>query len=237
MTNELLIVVSLAASFGGLLVFFSLFGKTGCSAWIVLCTILANIEVAVLINAFGMEQTLGNTLFASSFLATDFLSELYGKKEADKGVKIGIATSCIFILFSLLWPHYAPASGDRAMTAVKTLFSNTPRILSASLIAYAVSELLDVYLYHALWNLTKKKSGSETKYLWLRNNAATLVSQAVNIIMFNFGAFFGVYDMKTLFAITLSCYMIYIVTSLADTPFLYIARKIHTRRKLRETAR
>ena len=237
MTNELLLIISLAASFGGLLLFFSFFGKTGCTAWIVLCTVLANIEVAVLIKAFGMEQTLGNTLFASSFLATDFLSELYGKKEADKGVKIGIATACVFILFSALWPHYVPSSGDRAMTAVKTLFSSTPRILTASLAAYAVSELLDVRLYHTLWNLTKKKSGSETKYLWLRNNAATLTSQAVNIVIFNFGAFFGVYDMKTLSAITASCYMIYIVTSLADTPFLYIARKIHARRELCGTAR
>ena len=117
---------------------------------IALCTVLANIEVAVLIKAFGMEQTLGNTLFTSSFLATDFLSEFYGKKEAGKAVKIGIATSCVFILFSSLWPHYAPASGDRAMAAVKTLFSGTPRILASSLIAYAVSELLDVRLYHAL---------------------------------------------------------------------------------------
>ena len=230
MTNELLLIISLAASFGGLLVFFCLFGKTGCSVWIALCTVLANIEVAVLIKAFGMEQTLGNTLFASSFLATDFLSEFYGKKEAGKAVKIGIATSCVFILFSALWPHYAPASGDRAMAAVKTLFSGTPRILASSLIAYAVSELLDVRLYHALWDLTKKKSGSGVKYLWLRNNVATLASQAVNIVLFNFGAFFGVYDMKTLAAITASCYAIYIVTSIADTPFLYIARKIHAMR-------
>ena len=237
MTNELLLIVSLAASFGGLLVFFCLFGKTGCSAWIALSTILANIEVAVLIKAFGMEQTLGNTLFASSFLATDFLSEFYGKKEADKAVKIGIATSCVFMLFSSLWPHYVPASGDRAMAAVKTLFSSTPRILAASLVAYAASELLDVRLYHALWNLTKKASGSAAKYLWLRNNAATLVSQAVNIVLFNFGAFFGVYDMKTLAAITASCYAIYIATSLLDTPFLYVARRIHERRKLGGSAR
>ncbi|MBP3709019.1 MAG: queuosine precursor transporter [Treponema sp.] len=230
MTNELLLIISLCCSFSALLVFFQLFGKEGCMAWTCLCTVFANIEVAVLVNAFGMEQTLGNTLFASSFLATDFLSEFYGKKEAGKAVRLGIASSCVFIIFSLLVVRYVPSENDIVFASVQTLFSNTPRILIASLAGYAASELLDVQLYHALWKLTIIKSGSREKYLWLRNNIATLTSQAVNIIIFNFAAFWGVYDMKTLISITGACYVIYIFTSLLDTPFLYVARKLHTAR-------
>ena len=227
MINELLLVISLCCSFSALLVFFQLFGKDGCMAWICLCTIFANIEVAVLVNAFGMEQTLGNTLFASSFLATDFLSEFYGKKEAEKAVRLGIAASFVFIVFSLLVVRYVPSENDLVFASMQTLFSNTPRILIASLAGYAASELLDVQLYHALWKLTIMKSGSREKYLWLRNNIATLASQAVNIIIFNFAAFWGVSDMKTIISITSACYVIYIFTSLLDTPFLYIARKLH----------
>ncbi len=48
--------------------------------WTVLATIAANIEVLIMVTAFGMEMTLGNILFASTFLVTDILSELYGKK-------------------------------------------------------------------------------------------------------------------------------------------------------------
>lgn len=226
MTNELLIISSLIISFGALIIALKLFGKSGVFAWISICAILANIEVTILVHAFGMDQTLGNTLFASSFLATDILSELYGKKEANKGVWIGIFTTIIFIIFSNMWLHYIPTESDWAHSSILTLFTNTPRILIASLIAYAISELLDVKLYHAWWKLTEKKSGKKDSFLWFRNNFSTLISQAVNILIFNFGAFFSLYSIKELIKITISCYVIYIVTSLLDTPFIYLAKKL-----------
>lgn len=227
--NELLLIMSLILSFGGTVLFFKVFGKSGLFAWIGIAAILANIEVTILVNAFGMDQTLGNTLFASSFLATDILSEVYGKKDADKGVWVGIFTTVLFIVFSAMWIHYTPAEGDWAMTSVKALFSNTPRILCASLAGYAISEVLDVWLYHKWWNLTEKKTGSRSKFLWVRNNFSTLVSQLVNIVLFNFIAFYGIYKLKELILITISCYIIYVITSLLDTPFIYLAKKISTK--------
>lgn len=224
--NEFLLIISLLVSFGSTLLFLRLFGKSGLFAWIGICAVFANIEVTVLVHAFGMNQTLGNTLFASSFLATDILSEIYGKKEADKGVYVGIITTILFIIFSLIWINYIPAESDWAMPSVKTLFSHSPRILTASLAGYAVSELLDVWLYHKWWELTEKKSGSHTKFLWFRNNFSTLISQLVNIIIFNFGAFLGIYKLSELISITAACYVIYIFTSLLDTPFVYLARKM-----------
>lgn len=228
--NEILLLITLLISFSAAVLFNRLFGKSGLFAWIGICAVFANIEVTVLVNAFGMEQTLGNTLFASSFLATDILSELYGKKEADKGVYIGIITTVLFIIFSSLWIHYIPSQSDWAMPSVKALFSHTPRILIASLAGYAVSELLDVWLYHKWWNFTQKKSGSSRKFLWVRNNFSTLISQLVNIIIFNAGAFWGIYDTSELVKITAACYVIYIFTSLLDTPFVYAARKFSNKK-------
>ncbi|MCQ2587061.1 MAG: queuosine precursor transporter [Treponema sp.] len=224
--NELLLIISLLISFGGAILFLKLFGKGGLFAWIGITAVFANIEVTILVNAFGMEQTLGNTLFASSFLATDILSEIYGKKDANKGVLAGIITTILFIVLSFMWIHYIPAEGDWAMDSVKSLFSNTPRMLLASLIAYVVSELVDVQLYHLWWKLTEKKTGDSKKFLWFRNNFSTLFSQLINIVIFNFGAFWGIYTLPELFAITGACYVIYVVTSLLDTPFIYLARKI-----------
>lgn len=223
--NELFLILSLLLSFSATIIFLKLFGKGGLFAWIGISAIFANIEVTILVHAFGMDQTLGNTLFASSFLATDILSEIYGKKEADRGVKVGILTSVFFIVFSFLWTHYIPAESDWATPFIKPLFSNTPRILISSLVAYAISETIDVWLYHKWWDLTEKKTGDHKKMLWFRNNFSTLISQLVNIIIFNFGAFLGVYQMEELLKITLSCYVIYIATSLLDTPFVYLARK------------
>ena len=224
--NELFLIITLLVSFGGTILFLKVFGKGGLFAWIGIATVFANIEVTIVVHAFGMDQTLGNTLFASTFLATDILSELYGKKEANKGVLAGILTSLTFILLSFLWVHYIPAQSDWASEFVHGLFSNTPRMLLSSLIAYVVSECIDVTLYHAWWKLTEKKTGSHTKMLWFRNNFSTLISQLVNIVLFNFGAFLGIYSFKELLAITASCYVIYVATSLLDTPFVYIARKI-----------
>ena len=226
MLNEVLLIASLVVSFGAVVCSLWLFGKSGVYVWIAVCAILANIEVTVLVFAFGMEQTLGNTLFASSFLATDILSELFGKKEASKGVLIGIFATLVFIVFSSLWVHYIPSQNDWAFVSLKTLFSNTPRILLASLIGYALSEALDVFLYHFWWSLTETRSGDKTKFLWVRNNCSTLISQLVNIVVFNVAAFGGIYDVSTLLSITVSCYVIYIVTSLLDTPFVYVARFI-----------
>ena len=224
--NELLLVLSLLISFGATVLFLKLFGKSGLFAWIGICAVFANVEVLILVHAFGMDQTLGNTLFASSFLATDILSELYGKKDANKGVLVGIITTVLFILLSTMWVNYVPAEGDWAMPFVKQLFANTPRVLIASLIAYAVSEAFDVWLYHKWWTLTEKRFGNKDKYLWFRNNFSTLFSQLVNIVIFNFGAFLGIYSLSQLLSITLACYVIYIVTSLLDTPFIYLAKKI-----------
>ena len=224
--NELLLIITLLVSFGGTLLFLKVFGKGGLFAWVGIATVFANIEVTIVVHAFGMDQTLGNTLFAATFLATDILSEVYGKKEASKGVLAGIFTSLTFILLSFLWVHYIPAESDWASEFVHGLFSNTPRMLLSSLIAYAISEWIDVFLYHAWWNLTEKKTGSHTKMLWFRNNFSTLISQFVNIVIFNFGAFLGIYEFKELLSITGACYIIYIVTSLLDTPFIYFARKI-----------
>ena len=224
--NELFLIITLLVSFGGTILFLKIFGKGGLFAWIGICTVLANIEVTLLVHAFGMDQTLGNTLFAATFLATDILSEIYGKKEATKGVLAGIFTSLSFILLSFMWVRYIPAEGDWASEYVKGLFSNTPRMLLSSLIAYAISETVDVLLYHAWWNLTEKKTGNHKKMLWFRNNFSTLISQFINIVLFNFGAFLGIYSLKELISITASCYVIYIATSLLDTPFIYLARKI-----------
>lgn len=223
--NELLIFLTLLVSYFAAVLFNRFFGKSGLFAWIGICAIFANIEVTILVHAFGMEQTLGNTLFASSFLATDILSEIYGKKEADKGVFIGIITTVLFILFSIIWQFYIPSQNDWALPSVKTLFSHTPRILLASLFGYALSEILDVWLYHKWWNFTQKRCGDGKKFLWVRNNFSTLLSQLVNIIVFNFGAFFGIYSLSELIKITAACYIIYIFTSILDTPFVYLARK------------
>ena len=97
MPNEILIILSFLLIYGGVVLFYRLFGKKGLLAFNVMATLLANIEVLLVVRAFGIEMTLGNVLFASTFLITDILSENHGKK-----TPTGPSSSA----------HYAPSSSS-----------------------------------------------------------------------------------------------------------------------------
>lgn len=229
MQNEILLIVSLILIFSTVLILFRLFQEQGLYLWTVIATISANIEVLIVVDAFGMEMTLGNILFASTFLITDILSELYGKKSAQTAVYLGIATSVIFIILSQSWMLYAPNENDFASPAIRTVFSNTPRLMAVGIIVYVIVQLFDVWAYHKWWAFTEKKFGDRKKFLWLRNNGSTLISQFLNTILFTWGAFLGTHNTSTLVSIAFSSYVIFLATSLADTPFVYLARYLYQR--------
>ncbi len=230
--NELILAVSVVFIFGAVLLAYRLFGDVGLYGMTVTVTILSNIEVLILVVAFGMEQTLGNVLFAATFLITDILSENSGKKAANRAVLLGICASVFFALLTYSWMLYVPAESDWAMPSIRAIFSTTPRMVLASMSVYAVSQFLDVWLYHKWWDLTDKRFGDHRRFLWLRNNGSTLISQLVNTVLFNLAAFAGMegYTPPLLTSIILSGYAIYVVTSLLDTPAVYIARRIHDKK-------
>jgi len=230
--NELLLILSIPLIFGLMLACFAFLHKDGLYLWTVLATIAANIEVLILVRAFGMEMTLGNVMFASTFLVTDILSEIYGKEDSKKAVKIGIATSLSFLVCSQLWLLFKPSENDFASDAIHTIFSNTPRLMLASLAVYIICQFFDVWLYHFIWDRTSKKDPNAERFLWLRNNGSTLTSQLLNTILYNIFAFGGLYSWRTIGSIIISCYVIFIVTSLADTPFIYLARRYARTKRL-----
>lgn len=230
MSNELLLVFSLILIYGCVLLWYVLFDVKGLYCWTVLATVAANIEVMILVRAFGVEQTLGNILFASTFLVTDILSELAGKEEANKAVNIGILTSVCFILISQGWLLYTPSENDFVFSSIKMVFSNTPRVMIASLIVYMIVQKFDVWMYHKWWQFTNRKFHDSHRFLWLRNNGSTMLSQLLNSVLFTFAAFAGIYDVTTIWNIIGVSYVIFIITSLADTPIVYLARYMKERK-------
>lgn len=235
MRNELLLLGSVVLIYGVVLISYRLFGKNGLYAMTVISTILANIEVLLMVDAFGMEQTLGNVMFASTYLITDILSENEGKKSAAFAVWLGVFASVVMLLFSQYWLLYTPASSDWAGEHIRAIFSTTPRMLLASLLGYVISQRFDVWLYHRWWKLTSDKTGDTHRFLWLRNNGSTLISQIINTVLFTMVAFAGWYDTKTLFSIMISSYIVFIFTSLLDTPAVYIARRMNEKGRIRNS--
>ena len=224
--NELLLIGSLFLVYGAVLIAYRLFGKAGLYTFSAVATILANIEALLLIDAFGMEQTLGNVLFAATFLITDILSENESKRDAGKAVSLGVFASAMMFLITQYWFLYTPAGSDWARDPLQMIFSTTPRMVLASMLGYIISQTFDVWLYHKWWDFTTKRFGDAHRFLWLRNNGSTLISQIVNTVVFTLTAFAGRYSTSLLLSIMASSYVIYIFTSLLDTPMVYLARKL-----------
>lgn len=219
--NESLFFISLIINFVGVLCSYKFFGKIGIFCWIAIATIIANVEVLKCVDIFNMALTLGNVTYGSIFLATDILNEKYGVETAQKSVFVGFFALLTFTLVTQVDLHYVPNSSDFVAEAMKTLFTITPRVCFASMFAYFISNITDVYLYA----LVKKFLPSD-KFLWLRNNSATMISQLIDTLIFTYVGFVGVFESSIVFELFITTYCIKLLIAILDTPFLYIAKKI-----------
>lgn len=219
MFNEVLWFIFMLFDLSVVLLAFRRWGKTGLYVSIACAGIICNIQVVVLVELFGLVATLGNVVYASIFLATDILSEHYGVKEARKGVWIGfffLAWATIAMQFAI---NFIPVQieGNRAEYLVE-IFRFMPRIAVASLIAYLVSQ------HHDIWAFDFWKQKTSGKYLWLRNNASTWVSQLADTLVFTLIAFYGEVEVDVLVDIVITTYALKLIVAVVDTPFLYLSR-------------
>ncbi|MCF8219368.1 MAG: queuosine precursor transporter [Bacteroidales bacterium] len=225
--NELYWLVMLLANFALILLAYRFFGKMGLFIWVPISAIIANIQVIQGIELFGFGATLGNIVYASSFLVTDILSENYGKKEANKAIWIGFFSLISMTLLMNLALLFEPMQDEFALStyeSINNIFSFMPRIVIASFLAYLVSQKHDIWAYH-MW--AKKFAGK--KNIWIRNNLSTMVSQLIDSLIFTFIAFYNVYEMNVLWEIVLTTYFLKWIVAAADTPFVYLASKMKTR--------
>jgi uncharacterized integral membrane protein (TIGR00697 family) len=137
-------------------------------------------------NKVTFQIFIGVLAYPITFLCTDFISELYGKRRANMVVWVGLGLNLwvLFILWlgSVLPPndHVNPETGLPSMEATDWAFFKIKQLTfgatAASMIAYLTAQFVDVSVFHALKKLTKGKM------LWVRNNGSTLTSQMVDSI-------------------------------------------------------
>lgn len=227
--NEILWLIMLILNFSGILIVYRFFGRTGLFAWVPIAVIVANIQVIKTVHLFGLTSSLGNIVYATSFLATDILSENHGKKDAQRAVGIGFFSlvSLTVLMNVSLW--FKPAPIDFAQESMETLYALLPRIALASFLAYGVSQIHDVWAYDKL-----KKYRPDDRWIWLRNNASTMVSQAVDTVIFVTIAFAGSVPKQDFWQIAASTYVLKWIVAAADTPLVYLASRWHRIGKVRE---
>lgn len=221
MPNELLWLIFAIVNFTIFLTTYKLFGKMGIFMWIVFATILANIQVLTNINLFGLKATLGNIVYGTIFLGTDVLTEVYGNKEAKKAVFIGFGVMIAYFIIMQLAISFTPNEADWAMPHLRALLEIVPQILIGSALAFIVSQLIDVQVFSKI-----KEKLPDNKYLFIRNNGSTLISQLIDTIIFVPIAFYGVYEAPILFEIIITTYIVKLIVALLDTPIIYFAKKI-----------
>jgi len=192
-------------------------------AFIAANIILANIFVTKQFTLFGITATGGNITYGAIFLATDLLCEHYGKKVGRKAVIIGFFAALFYLITSQLILLFQPADSDLVHSSMQTIFSFGPRIVLASLLAYLISQLHDIWFFHLL------KEKTHGKMLWLRNNASTWLSQLIDSLVFTSVAFLGTFSLSVVGQILLSTYLLKVFVAALDTPFIYLSYRLKPR--------
>tara|TARA_R110002094_G_scaffold45944_2_gene57829 strand:- start:1078 stop:1755 length:678 start_codon:yes stop_codon:yes gene_type:complete len=195
---------------------------------LVVCNLIANKFLTVDLGFKVFTLSAGALPYPITFLATDLLSELYGRRRANRVVMAGFAAS-LFALLALWLGGQFEAIKDSPVSqeTYRATFGNTWRVISASMAAYLVAQFLDVRLFHFWRDLTKGK------HLWLRNNASTIVSQLLDSVLVVLVLFWGVKPGNEMLAIILDLWLFKALVALADTPLFYyftwFLRRVPTR--------
>lgn len=216
--NEWLWILLLFVNFGMVILAYRLFGKTGLYIWTALAVILANIQVMKTIEIFGLVTAMGNIIYSSLFLVTDILNEKYEKKDAQRSVWIGFFILLATTIIMQITLYFTPDASDTLSPHIVAIFGFLPRIALASLTAYLLSQLHDVWLF------AKLKKAWNGKRLWVRNNISTIFSQLIDNTVFTLIAFYGIFSWQIMFEIFITSMILKIIVAALDTPFIYLAK-------------
>jgi len=169
------------------------------------------------LGLYTFEISVGILPYPITFLITDIISEVYGKKKANQVVTAGIFAS----LFSLLIVYVADIVPATSWSPVddslfNTVFGATAIAVFASMMAYLLAQYIDIQLFHFWKRLTRGK------HLWLRNNFSTFLSQFVDTFtVLLLLCTFGKIDWSLFGTLLLSGFLFKVLVAALDTPLLY----------------
>ncbi|MAB49432.1 MAG: hypothetical protein CMC05_12455 [Flavobacteriaceae bacterium] len=181
------------------------------------------------VEVFGsklFEISVGILPYPITFLITDLISEIYGKKRANDIVVAGIFAS-LFSVGIILVADSVPALNNSPLNneTFKLVFSKTIIAVGSSMFAYLFAQFIDIRIYHFWKNLTKGK------HLWLRNNFSTWISQFVDTLsIISLLCYFEVLPWSSFKGLLISGFLFKVLVAFFDTPFLYLGVYLFRRR-------
>ena len=196
--------------------------------------VVSNVVTAKLfqtgITLFGIGIVLPGAAvcYACTFLFTDVIGEIWGRAEASKSVIYGFASQ-LFASMLILFTEKMPAADPAMQEAYSKLLGQNLLFVFASLAAYFVSQLWDVWFFHKIreWYLHTRHGSTAARWIW--NNASTMTSQIFDTVLF-IGIAFGIgfrwfwkpEMMPALMATIVGQYVFKLLLAVLDTPFFYL---------------
>jgi queuosine precursor transporter len=184
--------------------------------------VLANLLGSKVSTILGIRVSVGIFFIPIIFLVTDIITEVYGKEKAKNFFYISIAV----LLFTIIMMYICivmPANETWGnQEAYKTIFQGSLRMTIASVIAFILSQYHDIWAFH-FW-----KEKTKDKFLWLRNNASTMVSQFIDTTVFMYIAFYNLtpkFTSSFIFSLIIPYWIFKIALALIDTPLCYLGVK------------
>ncbi len=178
--------------------------------------VVANLAAGVKLECFlGFIVPAGTVAYAFTFPITDIVDEIYGKRRAVYIVWAGLAAELIMLVL-LGIDYLIPALEPEMQTLYERVFGMQVRIVAASIVAYIVSQHHDVWAFWFWRRITKGK------YLWMRNNASTIVSQFIDSAIFTTIAFGDIVSIAELLNMVISMWLFKVIIAVMDTPFVYL---------------
>ena len=172
-------------------------------------------------SLFGVklfEISVGILPYPITFLITDLISEIYGKKKANEVVFGGIIAS-FFAMGIIYISNFVPATSWSPVSdeMFSTVFGSTSIAVISSMLAYLFAQFVDIQIYH-FW-----KSITKGKHLWLRNNFSTFLSQFIDtatvlILLCSFGEI----QWRLFNGLLMAGFLFKVIIAALDTPILYI---------------
>jgi uncharacterized integral membrane protein (TIGR00697 family) len=182
----------------------------------VTCLLVANILAVKLVSIGGWVVPAGVIAYPLTFLFTDVITELYGRRIASRVVWLGFGANILMVILVIGGRLLPAAPFWEGQPAYESILGMVPRIVLASMVAYLVSQHHDVFAFH-FW-----REKTKARFLWLRNNASTMASQALDTGLFITIAFWGTVPTDILVNMLITQYLIKLGIAALDTPFCYL---------------
>lgn len=195
--------------------------------------VISNVVTAKTINT-GIQLIGGLTIsipgaalcYAITFLMTDVIGEIWGKKEANTAVLFGFICQTVATAL-IVFTQFLPATSPDMQNAYNMLLGQNIIFVVGSLVAYFISQTWDVYIFHKIRNKYISKHGDTKGGRWIWNNASTMTSQILDTVVFigiSFGLGFGWLwnNPIGLLNMFVGQYIVKFILALLDTPIFYL---------------